>query len=515
MTGNTQINKEIPLPYTIYATSYGGRGAYAQSFIKAGTRVLCCPAPYASVISRKFRKEVCAWCFKYAFEHGKNTWSCKYERQATCYPLNIPSEEGGKKSGDTRQPKRKGEATTTYLSGVWFCSPECRSRWCTEADFGGLHASLNETLEKIVAAERGSKISDAVQSSMDNNQSKEGNILLCRRLERYWPYASELELSESDSNYRSNVASDTGHASSVPPSYQVLTFRKQLDLVWKHAERVYSPGRQKKRNSAQASKYGQGHHQMEAPFSDFEFDTARFVISALVQRMSEDTAAANATKVDGQSRLGDTPSALSGNGPAVTLADVLELQDNEGEIALWKPEIIASHLRVYGIVKRVVYTALKSAAWKTAGQGCGWNRSRDFIDTSDIVRAILARDHGNVFGIWDTAPQEDSEMLGWGMYVQGSYFNHDCSPNIKKVRVDRALEFYSMRDIEPGEELCTTYIDVNDPVLQRRAELKQEWYFDCACKRCHKELEALGSAPSTAPIDEPVIDSGYISFVDD
>lgn len=74
------------------------------------------------------------------------------------------------------------------------------------------------------------------------------------------------------------------------------------------------------------------------------------------------------------------------------------------------------------------------------------------------------------------------------------------------------MDFYAMRDIMPGEEMCIAYIDVDDHVLQRRTELKTEWYFDCACVRCQRELE---STEEDAFSDDFVIDSGYISVVED
>ena len=43
--------------YNIQPTAYGGRGAFARSFIPKGTLILSCPGPYASVIFRKFRSE--------------------------------------------------------------------------------------------------------------------------------------------------------------------------------------------------------------------------------------------------------------------------------------------------------------------------------------------------------------------------------------------------------------------------------------------------------------------------
>ena len=90
----------------------------------------------------------------------------------------------------------------------------------------------------------------------------------------------------------------------------------------------------------------------------------------------------------------------------------------------------------------------------------------------------------------------------------------DCSPNVKKRRAGRALEFYAMRDIRAGEELCTTYIDVDDPVLQRRAELYEQWYFDCACTRCHRELQELEEVKPIVSGNEAIIDSGYVSSAD-
>jgi hypothetical protein len=74
------------------------------------------------------------------------------------------------------------------------------------------------------------------------------------------------------------------------------------------------------------------------------------------------------------------------------------------------------------------------------------------------------------------------------------------------------MDFYATRDIMPGEEMCIAYIDVDDPVLQRRTELKMEWYFDCACARCKRELKSTEEDTFSADF---VIDSGYISVVED
>jgi SET domain-containing protein len=51
--------------------------------------------------------------------------------------------------------------------------------------------------------------------------------------------------------------------------------------------------------------------------------------------------------------------------------------------------------------------------------------------------------------------------------------------------------FFANRDVEIGEELSISYVDVHDDVAMRREELHRNWYFDCTCKRCEEELAPL------------------------
>jgi len=95
--------EEAPLPgllYSINKTDDRGRAVYASRRILAGTTVHVACDPFVIVIKEKFKKEVCAWCFKY--QHGKN---CPVKHR------------------DTR-------------TGVWFCSVDCLKKWSQE-DFNG------------------------------------------------------------------------------------------------------------------------------------------------------------------------------------------------------------------------------------------------------------------------------------------------------------------------------------------------------------------------------------------
>jgi len=79
--------------YSIEQTQDRGRAVYASRDIPAGTTVHIASQPFVSVIKEKFKKEVCAWCFKY--HHGKNC-SVKHSNP---------------------------------LAGVAFCSVECSDAW--------------------------------------------------------------------------------------------------------------------------------------------------------------------------------------------------------------------------------------------------------------------------------------------------------------------------------------------------------------------------------------------------
>ena len=84
--------------FSIRKTKDRGRAVYCSQRIPAGTAVHTASEPFVSVIKEKFKKEVCAWCFKY--QYGKK---CAI------------------KHSDTQ-------------TGVWFCSVECLQEW-TNADY--------------------------------------------------------------------------------------------------------------------------------------------------------------------------------------------------------------------------------------------------------------------------------------------------------------------------------------------------------------------------------------------
>jgi hypothetical protein len=82
---------------------------------------------------------------------------------------------------------------------------------------------------------------------------------------------------------------------------------------------------------------------------------------------------------------------------------------------------------------------------------------------------------------------------GTAMFSTTCKMNHSCDPNV--IVVYRGLKWHeplvaqcvAKCDIEPGEELCISYVDVNEAVEVRRRELAN-YGFNCSCERCCSEL---------------------------
>ena len=120
---------------------------------------------------------------------------------------------------------------------------------------------------------------------------------------------------------------------------------------------------------------------------------------------------------------------------------------------------------------------------------------RPLVLSRPVLEAILARDRANSFGIWSTSPEtdsEDPEMLGHGIWTSASFFNHSCSPSVKKWRTGRGWMFAAARDISAGEECCISYIRGEEDTLDvnaRKKRLQSGWGFVCACIKCIGESQ--------------------------
>lgn len=96
--------------------------------------------------------------------------------------------------------------------------------------------------------------------------------------------------------------------------------------------------------------------------------------------------------------------------------------------------------------------------------------------------------------------QSDTQFLntltingGSALFRLGNSMNHSCNPNVIITTPfnDHRIKVMALRDIKRGEELCFSYIDESQPLLQRQSELLQKYLFTCKCEKCSRELKMM------------------------
>ncbi|KAH7882983.1 SET domain-containing protein [Phlebopus sp. FC_14] len=352
-------------------TAYGGRSLFAKCDISPGTLIHSSPAPFAHVIYKDYRREVCAECFAYsasdlvsASANASRTWSEKWSRDGA--------------------------------AAAWFCSEACKQVWEQE-DASSLLMEIDAILTKGQTASR----------------------------KKAKPAKEDTKLKILLTSFRFEEGRTTQEA---------------VDQAWGSAQTLVA-------SKAQLSSFCS-----TLDLEDMELEIARSLACAIVQRYV----------CDGRHLREPSFQSI----PRRPLwSELLDLQTNEVFNVQMRPYILSAHLRIYAFLCNVLPNYL-----------------RPYVST---VRDVLARDTGNAFGIWDGGKRD--EMLGWGIWVSASYFNHSCAPNVRKTRVGRALHFETTRAIAAGEELCISYIDTDSPVQRRRRELEESWFFTCRCRRCEEE----------------------------
>jgi hypothetical protein len=358
-----------PRLHEIRATPYGGRGVFAVTDIPKEALILSCSAPYASVILRKFRKEVCNWCYAYSFEKGKNKWDFKL-----------------------------GDSKTTP---IYFCSEDCLKTWVQDYQGSGSIAvwtQLCSSLEKTYLQET-AWLSTSKQSPKITPKAE----ALVSRLENL-----------TSSEVSNEVVTDLWALAE-----EVFTVPKTILPTLRH--------------------WGM---ELKAFLTEFELDAARFILDGLFRRALEDVAVPDVPvkNMDGL--------CITGLG---LWQDLLKLQDTEIHTIRTHPEMLASFIRVYGLLKHII------GSTKSSPNSALLEALRSHVLSPRETRAFVARDHSNAFGIWEQAGNDgESEMLGWGMFISASFFNHGMFPtflthlNPLTLFAHRLLPKYKETRCRPG-----------------------------------------------------------------
>ncbi|CAD7928994.1 unnamed protein product [Amoebophrya sp. A120] len=116
-----------------------------------------------------------------------------------------------------------------------------------------------------------------------------------------------------------------------------------------------------------------------------------------------------------------------------------------------------------------------------------------FLDAHDSFAHVLGRQ--TVLGTWQTNAMaispDQSDFLPKGampavMCPLVARLNHSCSPNVLHHwdAAKKEMRVVAARDIEPGDELCTSYCELRQTKEDRQDFLREFYGFTCACSSC-------------------------------
>ena len=116
----------------------------------------------------------------------------------------------------------------------------------------------------------------------------------------------------------------------------------------------------------------------------------------------------------------------------------------------------------------------------------------DSTQASDIMQLTDRGEgrHGKTaYGVFMTnaLPKGTGTRFG-ALFLTCSRFNHSCTPNAyhSYLKDHNVLRVYAVRDIDEGDEICTSYIDMVATRDVRAGVLMGRFGFACACATCVK-----------------------------
>lgn len=158
-----------------------------------------------------------------------------------------------------------------------------------------------------------------------------------------------------------------------------------------------------------------------------------------------------------------------------------------GELVLSEPPLFTLPTASQGLSDITSALASKSDTQK-----------KQFLELSDYQSQIYKLNPIEGLFFSNALPCGNHGMLGAvaeksGIFLEGSRFNSSCVPNVGNYWNEGRgiIEFWALRDVEEGEELCIFYLAGFETRAVRRRKLKLTFGFDCRCEACSLSGEAL------------------------
>ncbi|XP_067845021.1 N-lysine methyltransferase SMYD2-like isoform X2 [Heptranchias perlo] len=108
-----------------------------------------------------------------------------------------------------------------------------------------------------------------------------------------------------------------------------------------------------------------------------------------------------------------------------------------------------------------------------------YSKHLDFPDRTALIE-LFAKVNCNGFTIED----EELSHLGSAIFPSVALMNHSCCPNVIVTYRGTTAEVRAVKEISPGEEIFTSYIDLLYPTEDRQDRLRDSYFFTCDCREC-------------------------------
>jgi hypothetical protein len=165
--------------------------------------------------------------------------------------------------------------------------------------------------------------------------------------------------------------------------------------------------------------------------------------------------------------------------------------NSKGFEASMLPEAIQSLLKLTGHKLELCVESINQAKQLTEAQAAG-------LFLSEVTQQLAPR----VLSILNTNSHELNDILGCGLFIRASLFEHSCFPNSNFSNSGKELCIYALADIPPHTPLTIDYGNfmLYQPIEDRRQHLLSSYGFHCDCVACTQlpELCRAFKCPTTA-----------------
>ncbi|CAG11013.1 unnamed protein product, partial [Tetraodon nigroviridis] len=98
-----------------------------------------------------------------------------------------------------------------------------------------------------------------------------------------------------------------------------------------------------------------------------------------------------------------------------------------------------------------------------------------------------------------TIEDEELSHLGSAVFPDVALMNHSCSPNVIVTYKGTVAEVRAVQEINPGDEIFNSYIDLLYPTEDRKERLLDSYFFTCQCAECTTRSKDEEKMKSTKP----------------